>query len=286
MKALIRFFVRHRILILFIFLESLSLFLVVKHNQIQRTSFLNSSNALAGNIYQMSNSVSEYFSLEQVNHSLAKENTELKQRLSQVEEELRFLKQDSSYQGRKEMAIQKKYSFVTAKVINASYNKHKNYLTLDKGALDGMKVEMGVVNDLGVVGIVSSVSDHFSVVLPILNPLSSISVKLKGESKSGFLVWDGRDSETALLQEMPRYVKAAIGDTVVTSGYSSIFPEGIPVGRVKYVKRTNDDNYYMEVTLAADFSQLSYVDAMAFDNLDEEQELENQNLQKMEGGKK
>lgn len=286
MRALIRFFVSNRILILFLFLESLSLFLVVKHNQFQRNSFLNSSNAMVGNIYAMSNSVSEYFGLGKVNQALAVENTDLKQRLYQLEEELRFLKQDSSYQGRKEMALQKKYSFVTAKVINASYNKHKNYLTLDKGAADGMKVEMGVVNDLGVVGIVSEVSEHFSVVLPILNPHSYINVKLKGENKSGSLIWDGRDSETAILEEMPRYVKAAVGDTVVTSGYSSIFPEGIKVGTVKYLKQKNDDNYYIEVELFVDFSRLSYVDAMAFDNLEEQQELEAKNLKKMEGGKK
>lgn len=283
MRALIRFFVSHRILILFLFLESLSLFLVVRHNQFQRSTFLNSSGAVVGRLYAASNSVSEYFGLGEVNHALAKENTELKQRLCRLEEELRFLRQDTSYQGRKEMALQKKYSFVTAKVINASYNKHKNYLTLDKGAADGMKIEMGVVNHLGVIGIVSSVSEHFSAVLPILNPLSRISVKLKGENKSGSLVWNGRDSETALLEELPRYVKAAVGDTVVTSGHSSIFPEGINVGKVKALERTNDDNYYVEVQLFADFAQLSYVDAIAFDNLEEQQELEAQN---MEGGQK
>lgn len=283
MRALIRFFVTYRILILFLFLESLSLFLVVKHNQFQRNSFLNSSSAMAGNIYAASNSVSEYFGLGKVNQSLAGENAALKERLYHLEEELRFLKQDSSYQGRKEMALQKRYSIVTAKVVNASINKYRNYLTLDKGEADGMKIAMGVVNDRGVVGIVSAVSEHFSVVLPILNPLSRISVKLKGENKLGSLVWDGRDSETALLEEMPRYVKAAVGDTVVTSGSSSIFPEGINVGKVKVVNQTNGDNYYIEVELLADFAQLSYVDAIAFDNIEEQHELEAKNA---EGGKK
>ncbi|MCQ2193594.1 MAG: rod shape-determining protein MreC [Paludibacteraceae bacterium] len=283
MASIIRFFVKHRIFILFLFLECLSLFFVVKHNQFQRTAFVNSSNVVVGNIYAMSNSVSEYFGLGKVNQALAAENAELKQRLCKLEEDLRFLKQDSSYQGRKDMALQMKYTFVTAKVINASTNKHRNYLTLNKGTDEGIREDMGVVNEKGVVGIVSATNSYFSVVLPIINPDAKINVKLKGERGSGPLVWKGPDCKTAILEEMPRYVKAAVGDTVVTSGYSSIFPEGLNVGRVKYLKQKNDDNYYIEVELFADFSQLSYVDAIAFDKLDEQLKLE---AEKAEGGKK
>lgn len=259
---------------LFLALEITSLVLVVQHNQFQRSVFLNSSNAIVGKTYETSNTIYEYFGLKSANQSLAEENTELKQRLYSLENELRFLKQDTSYQGRKQLAIDKSYTFITAKVINASTNKLKNFITLDKGRKDGIKPEMGVINEHGVIGIVSSVSDHFSVVLPILNPASRISAKVKDKSQTGSVVWEGIDDRIALLEEVPLYIPVHVGDTVVSSGYSSIFPEGIDIGKVKVLRKENDNYFYIEIELLANFSKLSYVDVIEFNNAEEEKKLE------------
>ncbi len=205
MRTLIRFLLTFKTLFLFLFLEAVSLILIIEHNHFQRSRFLNSSNLVVGKIYQVSNSVSEYFKLRTVNDRLAKENAELRDRLTVREDELNFIRQDSGYQARKERAVKKNYTFITAKVIHASSYKYKNYLTLDKGYEDGIRVEMGVINESGVVGIISNVSDHFSVVLPVLNPSSRISAKVKDKSKTGSLVWDGRDARRALLDEVPLY---------------------------------------------------------------------------------
>jgi len=227
-----------------------------------------------GKIYETSNNVYEYFGLKRDNLSLAHENTELKQKLYTLETELNFLKQDTSYQGRKEMAIDKKYTFITAKVINATTNKLKNFITLDKGRLDGIKEEMGVINEHGIVGIVSSVSDHFSVVLPIINPSSRISAKVKDKNQTGSVIWEGADERIALLEEVPLYIPVHVGDTVVSSGYSSIFPEGIDIGKVKVLRKENDNYFYIEIELLANFNKLSYVDVIDFKNAEEEKGLE------------
>jgi len=208
------------------------------------------------------------------NDYLAQENAELRDRLYARENELNFIKQDSNFQIRQNRAVEKNYTFITAKVINASTNKYRNYVTLDKGREDGIRPEMGVINESGVIGIVSSVSNHFSVVLPVLNPSSRISAKIKDRSKTGSLVWNGRDARKALLEEVPLYIPIEVGDTVVTSGYSSIFPEGIDIGIVSFFQKENDNFYFIEVDLFTNFNQLSYVDVISYRNAEEQKELE------------
>ena len=274
MRTLIRFLLTFKTLFLFLFLEIISLILIIDHNQFQRSRFLNSSNIVIGEIYRFSNSVSEYFKLKTTNDNLAKENAELRNRLYANENELNFIKQDSNFHIRRNRSIEKDYTFITAKVINASANKYKNYVTLDKGAKDGIRPEMGVINESGVIGIVSSVSNHFSIVLPILNPSSRISAKIKNKSKTGSLIWDGRDARKALLEEVPLYIPIEVGDTVVTSGYSSIFPEGIDIGIVRFFQKDNDNFYFIEVNLFTNFNQLSYVDVISYKNAEEQKELE------------
>jgi len=274
MRTLIRFLLTFKTLFLFLILQIISLILIIDHNQFQRSRFLNSSNVVIGTIYQFSNSVSEYFKLKTINDNLAGENTELRDKLYAYENELNFIKQDSNYLARENRALEKSYTFITAKVINASFNKYRNYVTLDKGAKDGIRPEMGVINESGVIGIVSSVSDHFSVVLPILNPSSRISAKIKHKSQTGSLVWDGKDARRVLLEEVPLYISIEVGDTVVTSGYSSIFPEGINMGVVRFFQKENDNFYFIEVDLFTNFNRLSYVDVIDYKNAEEQRELE------------
>ena len=274
MRTLIRFFVTYRTFFLFLFLEIIALFLVFNHNQFQRIQFLNSSNVVVGKIYQWSNTVSEYFNLKTINNNLAQENTELRNKIQAQEDALNFFKHDVSFNSRQKQAIEKDYTFITAKVVNATTNRQKNYITLDKGSSDGIQPEMGVINESGVIGIVSSVSSHFSTVVPILNPYSDISAKIKNKSKTGSLIWDGTDARIALLQEVPSYIPIAKGDTIVTSGYSAIFPEGIPIGKILTYEKGRDDFYSIKVSLFPDFNQLSYVDVIDYKYAEEKKELE------------
>ena len=184
------------------------------------------------------------------------------------------LKRDTTFKQRNDQSEEKNYSFIPAKVINASVNKYRNFITLNKGALDGVKTEMGVINEDGVIGIVSSTSDHFSVVIPILNPSSRISAKINNKSQTGSLLWDGKKTNKAILEEIPLYIQIALGDTVVTSGYSSIFPEGITIGTVNKFNKANDNFYNIEVDLSADFCNLSFVDVVDYKYFDEQKELE------------
>jgi rod shape-determining protein MreC len=131
-----------------------------------------------------------------------------------------------------------------------------------------------VINESGVIGIVSSVSNHFSVVIPILHPSSRISAKIKNKSKTGSLIWDGKDARKALLEEVPLYIPIEVGDTVVTSGYSSIFPEGIEIGIIRFFQKDNDSFYYIEIDLFTNFNQLSYVDVIDYRHAEEQKELE------------
>ena len=288
MRTLIRFLLTFKTLFLFLFLQAVSLFLIIQYNDFQQNRFLNSSNIVIGQIYQISNAVAEYFKLKTINDNLAAENTELRNKLTVHEKELDLtvkeldftinelnaVKQDSNYQIRKSRAPEKEYTFITAKVINASYNKKKNYLTLDKGVNDKIRIKMGVINESGVVGIVSSVSDHFAVVLPILNTSSKISAKIKNQEKIGSLVWDGEDARFALLEDVPQHVTLQRGDTVVTSGYSSIFPEGIGIGTVRDFKKENNKFRFIQVKLFTNFNQLSYVDVIDYRYAEEQEELE------------
>jgi rod shape-determining protein MreC len=274
MRTLIRFLVTYKTLFLFLFLEVISLILIVNYNQFQHSQFLSSSNVVAGKIYQYSDAVTEYFNLKSVNTTLAEENAELKNKLYALEKQLGYSEQDSTLMQRNALALVRNYTFIPAKVINASINQTKNYLTLDKGTEAGIRPEMGVLNESGVVGIVSSVSSHFSVVIPILNTSLHISSKVKDKTKTGSLVWDGKDPRKAKLEEIPLYIGLSEGDRVVTSGYSTIFPEGIPIGHVSSFSKHNDDFYIVDVDLATDFHQLSFVDVIDYKYAEEQKDLE------------
>jgi rod shape-determining protein MreC len=274
MKTLLRFLLTYKTLFLFILLEIVALVLIVNHNQYQRSRFLNSSNVVAGKIYEFSRAVTEYFSLKKINDDLAIENAELRNKLYALENDLSLIKQDSNFFARKLQAEEKKYSFITAKVINASTGSYKNYITLNRGSDSRIRPGMGVINESGVIGIVSGVSKHFSVVQSLLNTSSRISAKIMNKSKTGSLIWEGRDARIALLEEVPLYIPIEVGDTVVTSGYSSIFPEGIGIGVIRSFKKENDSFYYIEVSLFTNFNQLSYVDVIDYKYAEEQKELE------------
>lgn len=274
MRTLILFLLRFKTLFLFLGLELISFMLIVKNNQFQRNHFLSSSNVVVGTVYNLSDKVYKYFSLASVNEDLALENEELNTELVLLREQVAFYRQDSSYQGRRYYAVEKNYTFVSAKVIHFSTARQKNMFTINKGTSDGVKVGMGVVNGQGVVGIVRNTSSHFASVLPIINTDSKTSATVKNKTQLGTMYWKGGDVRYARLEEVPLYIPVVIGDTIVTSVNSYVFPEGYRIGKVTSFTERNDNFYDIEVKLAVDFDKLSYVDVINFEHAAERDSLE------------
>ncbi|MBN2596712.1 MAG: rod shape-determining protein MreC [Marinifilaceae bacterium] len=273
MKNLLHFIVRFHFTIIFVVIEIFCMLLLVSYNNYQKTEFLNSSNALTGSLYEKVSSTTDYLALDKLNEELNKENTRLKNILAEsykMSVDSSVLYNDSLYQ--------QQYLYRTAKVINNSVNKQLNYITLNKGKLNGIQPEMAVVTDHGVVGVVKSVSNNFSTVISLLNSRISISAKIKKNNYFGSLTWDGKDYKTARLYEVPIHVSIQIGDTIVTSGYSSIFPEGILLGTVQEILPSSGGNFHeLIVAFANDFKSLSYVkvigDLMKNERLELEKEV-------------
>ncbi|MCD8193369.1 MAG: rod shape-determining protein MreC [Tannerellaceae bacterium] len=263
MRELLDFLVRKRHWFLFVFLEIVSLMLIYRNNAYQRNIMISSANVVTGHLVAVSGGVTSYLNLREINKELLERNGQLELRLLALQDQLEWLLADTvAFTGviPADSAGQLPYDFITARVINNSVTHLSNYITIDKGRKEGIHPDMGVVSDKGVVGIVSTVSDHFAVILPILNPKFRLSCKVLGSSYFGSLSWNGRDIRYANLDELPRHVPFQVGDTVVTSGYSAVFPEGLIVGTIDDFEKQRDDNFYsLRVTLASDFAGLSKV---------------------------
>jgi rod shape-determining protein MreC len=202
-----------------------------------------------------------YLRLREENRILFERNGLLELEILDLEEQLETLRADQlSYDDVMPDTLARRYHYITARVINNSVIRLSNYFTIDKGARDGIRPDMGVVSIRGVVGIVSTVDEHFSVVIPLLNPKSKLSCKLKNGDYYGSLSWDGQDAQYANLEELPNHVEFQKGDTIVTSGFSAIFPPGLRVGTAVEMDNTRNHNFYsLRVKLATDFQRLKSV---------------------------
>jgi rod shape-determining protein MreC len=267
-KNLLNFLVRYHAFLLFLFLEIVCLTFIIRFNNFQRVKFFNSSNHLSGAIYQDYQSIVEYFKLRNLNNSLAEENAKLR-------EELQVYKFSGIEKETNNAIHRELFHIIPAKVINNSVNKQYNYITLNRGRRDGVKPDMGVVSEDGVVGVIVNVSDHFSTALSILNSRWAINAKLASTNHFGPLHWDGKNPYIATLDEIPYHVQIEVDEEVVTSGYSSIFPEGILIGRVVKIDHNKGENFQrMLVQLASDFNNLYYVDIVESKNKQERLTLE------------
>ena len=257
MRSLLRFLVRNFAFLLFLLLEAVSLVLVFNFNSFQRSRFLNSANFISASFYNTTSSVFQYFELARVNEELANENAYLRSMLDGGT--LDEISNHDSIVTTQELP-DSNFVFRAARIINNSANKQQNYITLDKGLEDGIRADQGILAPEGVVGVVTSVSNSYASGLSLLNPRWSISAKLKKSGYYGSLHWDGKNYRQANLQEIPIHVNLATGDTVVTSGYSSIFPEGLLIGTILSFDKPQGENYYnIKVKLAVDFKSIRYV---------------------------
>jgi len=258
MQLIIQFIIKYRYFLLFVLLESFALFFTIQSHSYHRSKYINSANAITGGFYKTVNNVNDFFHLRYENNRLAEENVRLK---NIIQQEYRQEDAPNSFQ---------RHEYIAAKVYNNSYTKRNNYLTINKGINDSIYTDMAVVNSKGVIGVTNSVSSHYATVISILNRYSLINAKLKNNDHFGTLSWDGKDYRTVQLNDLPRQANFKIGDTVITGGKSTIFPEGILIGTIQSFEK----NQAINIHLFNDMSALGYVEIIKNLHLKEIQDLE------------
>ena len=246
---------KYNFFILFLLLETFCGYLIFQNNNFQRSSFVNSTNALSTKVNSFVNNITDYIDLRTTNEALSRENAGLKMLLPDV-----FYIDSALQQVNKDTILKQQYSYIASKVINNTVNRRNNYLTLNKGRLLGVKPEMGVICGEGIVGIVKDVSDHYCSVMSFLHKDSRITARMKKNNFIGSLVWEGYDETHASLKDIAKHVVVAKGDTIITSSYSSIFPEGVMLGIVDEVSSSGGNNFQdIKIKLSTSFGKLSYV---------------------------
>ncbi|WP_057939074.1 rod shape-determining protein MreC [Algoriphagus resistens] len=277
MLRILQFLYSLRSFLLFVLLEVLAIGLIVSNNSPQGAAFFNSSNALTGSVLKTRSDVVDFFSLAEANDALLTENAALS-------EQLKTLKAiPDSANIPLDSALEAQFDFRAARIISNSLRFAHNHITLNKGAKDGVKPGMGVFNEQGVIGRIKSVSENYSVAISLLNTELSLSSKIKTNDSFGTTKWDGKNSKKTKLLYVPRHVTASPGDTVITTGYSAVFPEGILVGIIESVDQSEDPNYLdIVINLSTDFSKAHYVylventQLAELDSLYKQSEIENE----------
>lgn len=258
MKKLLDFLVKYNYWLLFVLLEAASFALLFRFNRYQQGVFFTTANAVAGKIYETEAAILSYFSLGQENLRLTEQNLQLERELSRLQAELLQAGADSAGLDSMMAKPLQEIRLIRGRVVHNSLTRRKNFLTLDCGSSDGVQSGQGVVSSSGVTGIVYLTSAHYSVVVSLLNVDSRISCKIADTGYFGTLTWDGRDARYAYLEGIPRHAKFRRGGRIVTSGYSEVFPEGLPVGRIGEVTTSDDGlSYRLQVVLSTDFGNLS-----------------------------
>ena len=244
----------------FIMLEIISMMLLFQFNGYQGSVWFTSANIVSGKVYEASSAVNQFFSLTKVNERLTQRNVYLEKQVALLNERLLDATQDTSITERTLQAALHSSRIIPAKVISNSIDKADNFITLDKGTADGVRPDMGVVCGTGVVGIVYQATANYSVVIPVLSSHSKISCSIEGRGYFGYLHWEGGSSRYAYVDDIPRHAHFRLYDKVVTSGYSSVFPKGVMVGKILHVYNSPDGlSYRLMVELSTDFGNLRNV---------------------------
>ena len=259
MRNLIQFLLRYSNFLIFLILEVVAFILICTCNEYQQSAVWSSANRLAAGTNNIKTTIAEYFGLREENAVLAEENARLKAELMLLANDLEATaERDSSY-----LYTHLDWDYIPAKVIGSSTNKQHNYLTINKGSRDGIEVDMGVIGADGVVGIVSAVGEKYALVVPIIHTKISISCRLKSNGQIGGTAWNGRNHKFVNMTEMARHVAVNQGDTVVTSGLTDVFPDGLMVGVVTETELGTGDNYHQTVVeLSTDYKALKYVQVL------------------------
>jgi rod shape-determining protein MreC len=269
MRNLLHFFLRNYLVFLFLFLEGLSFLLVFQYNEFQRSGFTSRARSVTSFLQDNFSGYRAYFHLGIENEILSIENARLRNELSRK----------GSYDVVPGMVVdtasKTAYEYIPSRVISCSVNKQYNYLTVNKGRKQGVYPDMAAITETGAVGIVVAVSDNYSTIIPVLNRNFRLSTRLKKNKFFGIIEWEGRSTDYVSLREIPVHVNVMVGDTVVTSGFSAVFPEGIMVGIVENVENSGGNFLDIKVKLSTDYRKLYHVNLIRFTHKTELEELEN-----------
>ena len=257
MRNLLEFLSKYYHWLLFAVLEVTSFVLLFQFNSYQGSVWFTSANAVVGKLYELESSIESFFSLSKVNKDLTLRNFYLERQVNQLSRLYYDLTKDTTIAERNELEFLSRYKLIPANVVSNSVDRNDNLMTIDRGSKDGVEKDMGVACGNGVVGVVYLVSDHYSVVMPVLNYHSRISCAIRRRGYFGYLKWQGGDANIAYVEDVPRHAKFKRGDWVETSGYSSIFPPGVLVGKIIEVYNSRDGlSYRLKVQLTTDFGNV------------------------------
>ena len=231
--------------------------MLFRFNDYQASVWLTSANDLAARVNQKYSDIMAYINLGDVNKDLTMRNVMLQRQVSELRDALAYMGADSAIIDEKQRNALEGYDIIPATVTSNTITKANNYIVIDKGEADGVRSEMGVVGGGGIVGIVYLTGKHYSLVIPILNSKSSISCRIRGHNFFGYLSWNGGHPLVAYLNDVPRYARFKVGDYVETSGYSSVFPPGLFVGKILSIEDSRDGmSFSVKVNLATEFAKL------------------------------
>lgn len=250
MQQIIKFIIRYKNFLLYIFLLTISLIFTIQSHSYHQSKFFNSSNWISGNIYNISHGITTYFDLDEENEKLVQENNRLRY----------LLYNRTPTDSIKIDTANLSYTIFPGQVIKNSYANQRNYITINRGKNDSVKEDMGVITDLGILGIIENASNNFATVQSILNDNSNINAKIKNTNHFGSLIWEGKNYDVVQLIDIPRLVALTVGDTIVTGSMSSIFPENIPIGTIKKFDLDVSKSFYkIDVDLFNDMTNIKNV---------------------------
>lgn len=264
MRNLLEFLVKYYNFFIFVVLEIVGCLLLFQYNSYQGSVWLNSANAVSGKLFELSSAVESFFSLSKTNEQLTLRNFYLERQLEQIRRLYADATGDTLKNDAGQMELLDKYKLVLATVVSNTLDRKDNLITINRGRADGIEADMGVVCGLGVVGVTYLVGEHYTVVMPVINTKTRISCIIRGRGYFGYLKWDGKEPGVAYLEDVPRHALFKKGDWVETNGYSSIFPQGVMVGKILQTYNSRDgQSYRLKVQLATDFGNLRNVFVIA-----------------------
>lgn len=271
MRNLLNFLERYKHLVLFLFLEGWSLYYLVSRNNYHNTRVMFAFRGITQGAQIKLDNAKTFLNLRDINKNLAEENVALKNSIQKLVRE-----ENSSFSPVSDSVYRQQYIHKTAEVIENSINRQKNFFTINKGRRDGITPDMSVISPEGVAGVIVGCSEHYAIAMSVLNLDFKLSARLKSNGYFGSLNWDGRNYHYAVLNEIPQHVPINVGDTVETTGYSAIFPEGIMIGRVSEFEKPGGDFYRIRIELSTDLKKLHFVDVIG--NIRKKEQLDLENL--------
>ncbi|WP_418653454.1 rod shape-determining protein MreC [Tenacibaculum soleae] len=272
MQQLIYFFQRYKTFLFFVFLEIIAVALIFNNHTFHRSKFISSTNFITGSIYKKSANLSEYINLKSYNEKLTEENTELKNKIALLHSLI-----DTINTHKNTTNSLQEFLYISGKIINNTYNNNNNFITINRGGSHGVSTEMAVINSNGIIGITDNVDNKFSRIQSILNAKSSINASFKDNNYYGTLKWNGKNHNIVQLTDIPRQAIFKIGDTVVTGGKSTIFPEGIPIGFVSKIPEELSASNTIDIKLFNDMTNLKHIYIITNLNKEEIKRVENKN---------